>query len=638
MVFEYNKQTMKKETYANPTVLEFYRSLPFNYRDSVEEQVKAIRSTNAIATYPVLPPLLGSGVSVLEVGCGTGWLSNSMNFYYQARVLGIDFNPVAIARAQKVAREMKLKTNFQVEDLFLYQPKMPFEVVVSLGVLHHTNNCAAAVQRLCEHFVAPGGHIMVGLYHKYGRQPFLDSFQEMKERGATEAEMLARYRSLHSQLKDETHLFSWFRDQVLHPHETQHTVAEMLPILKESGMELVSTSLNRFQPIQSVDQLIAEESQYEDIARQRLKENKYFPGFFVFLARKVATRKYSPSLNQAKNQDTKPYIRHHPIIGYEYIPNTEYVLPRPGGGEYTMTINSAGIRSRREYPFKKDSHSYRILVFGDSMSAGQYVSNDHRFSELLERRLPGLEVINFSLEGTGTDQQLLLFEQVGKQYEYDLILLLPFLQNIRRNMVEFRIGMDPLTKEKVLTPKPRFELVNGELVLQNVPVPKERKPLRKTNEEELQRTDGYFSFKASLKKSLNQLAESSNLKPLLYSLVPREPFPEYKSSQTKEWQLMAAILRRFKHLATDKPLVIVPTFYSSYVKYNMARNYWQRFNSLADGTGIYAIDILPYFKALGAEAERCFQEPYDCHFSIHGNFTLANALETELRRLKFLGR
>ena len=250
-------------------------------------------------------------------------------------------------------------------------------------------------------------------------------------------------------------------------------------------------------------------------------------------------------INQAQNVDTNPYIRHHPLIGYEYIPNTRYVLPRPGGGEYTMTINSAGIRSNREYSLKKDPHSYRILVFGDSMSAGQYVSNEHRFSELLERRLPGLEVINFSLEGTGTDQQLLLFEQVGKQYEYNLILLLPFLQNIRRNMVDFRIGMDPLTKEKVLTPKPRFELVNGELVLQNVPVPKERKPLRETNEEDWQRTDG---DKGSWKKSL------------------------------------------------------------------------------------------PYFKGLGSEAWRCFQEPYDCHFSVHGNLTLANALETELRKLKFLGR
>lgn len=277
---------MESQTFANPEVLEFYKSLPFNYQDSVENQVKAIRTRDSVSAYPVLPPLLGKGISVLEVGCGTGWLSNAISFYYKSSVLGLDFNSVAIARAREVAQAMKLTTTFEVADLFVYQPKTLFDVVISLGVLHHTDNCQAAVRRLCLDFVRLGGHIMIGLYHKYGRQPFLDHFQEMKERGATEKEMLARYRKLHP-LKDETHLMSWFRDQVLHPHETQHTLAEMLPILQESGMELVSTSINRFQPINSVEELLEEEMTYRDIAMQRLQENKYFPGFFVFLARKI---------------------------------------------------------------------------------------------------------------------------------------------------------------------------------------------------------------------------------------------------------------------------------------------------------------------------------------------------------------
>ncbi|MFH7027076.1 MAG: class I SAM-dependent methyltransferase [Heteroscytonema crispum UTEX LB 1556] len=278
---------METQTFANHDVLEFYKSLPFNYQDSVENQVKAIRTRDSVSAYPVLPPLLGKGVSVLEVGCGTGWMSNAISFYYKSCVLGLDFNPVAIARAKEVAQAMKLTTTFEVADLFVYQLKTVFDVVVSLGVLHHTDNCQAAVRRICLDFVPLGGHVMIGLYHKYGRQPFLDHFQEMKKRGVTEKEMLARYRELHP-LKDETHLISWFRDQVLHPHETQHTLAEMLPILQESSMELVSTSINRFQPINSVEKLMEEEITYRDIARERLQENKYFPGFFVFLARKIS--------------------------------------------------------------------------------------------------------------------------------------------------------------------------------------------------------------------------------------------------------------------------------------------------------------------------------------------------------------
>lgn len=277
---------MNQPTFANPEVLEFYKSLPFNYQDSVGSQVKAIQNRNSVLAYPILPPLLGKGISVLEVGCGTGWISNAISFYYQSSVVGIDFNPVAIARCQEVAKTLKVTTQFQVADLFIYQPQTLFDVVISLGVLHHTDNCLAALKRIFNQFVRPGGHVMIGLYHQYGRKPFLDYFQQMKDQGRTEKEMLEKYRELHP-LQDETHLMSWFRDQVLHPHENQHTLEEMLPLLEETGMELVSTSINRFQPINSLKDVIAEERQYYEIGMQRLQEKKYFPGFFLFLARKV---------------------------------------------------------------------------------------------------------------------------------------------------------------------------------------------------------------------------------------------------------------------------------------------------------------------------------------------------------------
>ncbi len=277
---------MEKQTYANSEVLEFYKELPFNYKLSVKEHVNAIIEQDAVAAYPALAFLLEPGVSVLEVGCGAGWLSNNMAYHYSSPVVGIDFNPKVIERAQEVARTMKLNTSFHVADLFLYEPEIQYDIVVSLGVLHHTNNCHAAIQRLCKNFVRPGGYVMIGLYHTYGRQPFLDHFDEIKASGATEEEMLAQYRELHSNLNDEVHLVSWFRDQVLHPHETQHTLEEITPILKDSDMELVSTSINRFRPIESLEELFDEERKYRDLAVERLQQKQYFPGFFVFLAHK----------------------------------------------------------------------------------------------------------------------------------------------------------------------------------------------------------------------------------------------------------------------------------------------------------------------------------------------------------------
>ena len=92
---------------------------------------------------------------------------------------------------------------------------------------------------------------------------------------------------------------------------------------------------------------------------------------------------------------------------------------------------------------------------------------------------------------------------------------------------------------------------------------------------------------------------------------------------------MEAILRRFHERVAPRPFIIVPVFYDSYIRFRMARNYLDRFRSLAS-EGVIVIDLLPHFKRLGPEAVRCFQEPFDCHFSSYGHLVVADALQAEL--------
>jgi 2-polyprenyl-3-methyl-5-hydroxy-6-metoxy-1,4-benzoquinol methylase len=606
-------------TFANPEVLAFYKTLPFNYRESVASSAEAIRSQDPRRAYPLLEPLLHANTRVLDVGCGAGWLANSISHHCGCAVTGMDFNPVAVERARLVAKALGLSTEFQIADLFAYEPPEPFDFVLSLGVLHHTNNCSAAVRRVCE-LVKPGGHVFIGLYHKYGRQPFLNHFREMREDGASEEAMLARYKELHSGLHDDTLLLSWFRDQVLHPHETQHTLEEMVPIIVGAGIKLVSTSINRFSTIDGLETLYAEERKQREIAEHRLKQNQYFTGFFVFLGRKDAGDANSSIV-------TKSYVEPDPFIGYRYIPNLDITLPRPGGGSYHFQTNSQGIRSSREYTFKKAPGTTRIILCGDSMSAGQFVSNEQRMSEQLERRVPGLEVINLSLEGSGTDQQLLLYENVGLQYEHEFVILMPFLSNLRRNMVAAREGFDA-KGAKVLRGKPRFELVQGRLELRNSPVPKECSARLGAEP-----TDTPDTFVSKLKAKVSTIPGTSSLKRIGYFILPWEPFPEFRDPESPEWQLMEAIVRRFKQSAGNRPIVIVPTFYDNYVRYRMSRQYWRRFQALEQIPGVNVIDLLPYLRKLGVEASRCFQVPHDMHFSAYGHLVVADALEVELNRL-----
>ena len=131
---------------VQPRVLAFYRDLAFNRHSSVKQQVRDIKKHDPVSAYPVLQPLLGRGIRVLEVGSGTGWLSNSIGRHYGAEVTGIDMNPDAVEFSGQVADALRQPTRFECADLFSYTPERPFPIVISMGVLHHTHDCIGAVR------------------------------------------------------------------------------------------------------------------------------------------------------------------------------------------------------------------------------------------------------------------------------------------------------------------------------------------------------------------------------------------------------------------------------------------------------------------------------------------------------------
>ncbi|TAN55251.1 MAG: class I SAM-dependent methyltransferase [Magnetospirillum sp.] len=274
-------------SFASPAVLEFYRTLPFNFAGDIDHQIRAVRGHDMTKTFPALASAAAAAGSVIDVGCGVGWLALSMAHQFGAQVTGIDFNPVAIARAREAARKLGLSCRFDVADLFVYQPDFPVGLAVSMGVLHHTENCAAAVGVLCRRYIDVGGKVFVGLYHSHGRKPFLDHFRRLRDAGRSEEQLLADYVRLDRRFTDRTQQVSWFRDQVLHPHETQHTLAEMVDVLTANGMELDATSINGYRPFERLSDLFEAEKGLEDIGRAALSQGNYHPGFFSFIAHRV---------------------------------------------------------------------------------------------------------------------------------------------------------------------------------------------------------------------------------------------------------------------------------------------------------------------------------------------------------------
>ena len=271
-------------------VLQFYKELPFNYySNAVDTAVELLRS-NRIKEYPVLHQYLKAHTRprVLDVGCGAGWFVNSCAHFYGASITGTDLNPVVLKQARSVARLMPGCENnrFEEANLFEFQPDGPFDVVNSLGVLHHTPDCHAAIRRVME-WVAPNGYLHLGLYHLYGRRPFLDYFADLRAKGASETDQFEAFKALNPNITDETHLLSWFRDQVLHPHETQHTYEELHALLTSQGFVIEATSVNNFKRLPELNTLIEMERKLEDKSRDALyRKHRYFPGFVVVWARR----------------------------------------------------------------------------------------------------------------------------------------------------------------------------------------------------------------------------------------------------------------------------------------------------------------------------------------------------------------
>ena len=276
---------------ARADVLAFYRELPFNFRTDAELHASELRRADPLQAYPPLVHALAARPRLLDVGSGTGWLANAAAYHHRCRAAGIDFNPVAIERAREIAKLLGLNVEFNVANLFEFSPADRFDIVTSIGVLHHTDNCLGGIAHIGKSLVSDNGRMFIGLYHTFGRRSFLAHFEQMKRSGVSQEAMYAAFRGLRTgggaATEDDTFMRSWFRDQVLHPHETCHTLAEILPILDDFGFTLESTSINRFAPLPDDRGLLVEQEKTLGEAGQRaLAEGRYFPGFFVFMARR----------------------------------------------------------------------------------------------------------------------------------------------------------------------------------------------------------------------------------------------------------------------------------------------------------------------------------------------------------------
>lgn len=266
-------------------VLKFYKKLQFNETSIPEISAELIKEYNCIPdVFPDISEIIYAD-RILEVGCGAGWLSDSIAYYYGNEVEAIDFSPRAIKFAKLTAKVLGVSPNFVQADLFEYETE-PADLVISNGVLHHTSDCMLGIEK-CIDMTIPGGSIFLGLYHKYGRKPFLDHFSKLKSISDDEEYLFEEYRKLDNRFEDALQAKSWFLDQVMHPYETQHTLKEVMEVFERKNVRLKCTSINSYDQNIDLNMLYEKEKEYYEIGMKHLEEGRYFPGFFYILGEKL---------------------------------------------------------------------------------------------------------------------------------------------------------------------------------------------------------------------------------------------------------------------------------------------------------------------------------------------------------------
>jgi SAM-dependent methyltransferase len=103
------------------------------------------------------------GKLVLDVGCGMGRFAEVAT-RWGARVVGVDLSAAAEVAAKNLADRDFVA--FQADVFALPFAPESFDIIYSVGVLHHTPDCEAAVKTL-EKYLKPGGILAVWLYSGY---------------------------------------------------------------------------------------------------------------------------------------------------------------------------------------------------------------------------------------------------------------------------------------------------------------------------------------------------------------------------------------------------------------------------------------------------------------------------------------
>ncbi|MGW8180837.1 MAG: methyltransferase domain-containing protein, partial [bacterium] len=201
-------------------VKSFYETNPFPDYEGTEDLSSLMQKARESIFAKLLDEQIPFGVRVLECGCGTGQLSNFLAVAHRT-VFGTDLSLRSLQLAEGFRREQELDRVFFLQ-MNLFCPVFPeqsFDYVICNGVLHHTFDPRGGFETLSK-LVRPGGYLIIGLYHRFGRLK-TDLRRQLFRIGGEGLSFLDP--RLRRSGLGEGRRSAWFEDQYRNPHESKHT-------------------------------------------------------------------------------------------------------------------------------------------------------------------------------------------------------------------------------------------------------------------------------------------------------------------------------------------------------------------------------------------------------------------------------
>ena len=188
--------------------------------------------------------------NILIAGCGTGQHSiETASTFSDCRVTAVDLSLASLAYAKRKTTELGINNleYLQADILNLNQLKQKFDIIESVGVLHHMDEPMAGWRVLVD-LLNPSGLMRIGLYSELARLQITEVRKEitLQKVGTSDAD-IKKFRQLlinshneHHQLLTKSSDFfslSTFRDLIFHVQEHCFNIPQIKKCLNKLGLK-----------------------------------------------------------------------------------------------------------------------------------------------------------------------------------------------------------------------------------------------------------------------------------------------------------------------------------------------------------------------------------------------------------------